>query len=268
MTFDSRTQAGKMKCKQIEAPEFCHDTTRLPHARPLRRNPFEWTSYRSLPPCLFSWRGESAEALLSRFPSLSLELVNKVIAFYGANKDEVDAYVKQCQAEIGGQRNGAGRANSGGTEAKAESHGAGILPMISPHGFLLDEHLRGPLWEAIQAHNSRPEVEAIRRTVSATGLPRRWAPMIPISCSGLNEEAPLVSCDRQTMASFFWEHINAGRHLPGLILLPDVFSIPEVVEFLVLTIHAREPDEWRDRIVYYSNDQNFTSYGPSSTSRR
>ena len=34
--------------------------------------------------------------------------------------------------------------------------------MISPHGFLLDEHLRGPLWEAIQAHNSRPEVEAIR----------------------------------------------------------------------------------------------------------
>jgi hypothetical protein len=28
---------------------------------------------------------------------------------------------------------------------------------------------------------------------------------------------------------------------------------------LILSAHASEPDEWRDRIVYYSNDQNLMS---------
>lgn len=61
------------------------------------------------------------------------------------------------------------------------------------------------------------------------------------------------------MASYSWEHISAGKHLLGLILLPNVFSIPEVLEFLILAVYASEPDEWQDRIVYYSNDQNLTS---------
>jgi hypothetical protein len=42
--------------------------------------------------------------LVSRFPSLSRELVDQVIAFYRANKVEVDAYVAACQAEIDRQR--------------------------------------------------------------------------------------------------------------------------------------------------------------------
>jgi hypothetical protein len=33
--------------------------------------------------------------------------------------------------------------------------------MISPLGFVLDEHLRGPLWDAIQAHNAKPRAEPI-----------------------------------------------------------------------------------------------------------
>jgi uncharacterized protein (DUF433 family) len=52
----------------------------------------------------FHGRGESPEALVRRFPSLPLELVNNVIAFYRSNKDEVDAYVARCQAEIDRQR--------------------------------------------------------------------------------------------------------------------------------------------------------------------
>jgi hypothetical protein len=69
----------------------------------------------------------------------------------------------------------------------------------------------------------------------------------------------VVSCDRQTMASLFRDHINAGRHLPGLILLPNVFSIDDVLEYLILAAYASEPWEWQDRILYYSNDQNFAS---------
>jgi len=33
--------------------------------------------------------------------------------------------------------------------------------MISPLGFVLDEHLRGALWDAIQAHNAKPGAEPI-----------------------------------------------------------------------------------------------------------
>lgn len=37
--------------------------------------------------------GESAEMLASRYPTLSLSLVHKTIAFYLDNRAEVDAYV-------------------------------------------------------------------------------------------------------------------------------------------------------------------------------
>ncbi len=62
----------------------------------------------------------------------------------------------------------------------------------------------------------------------------------------------VVSCDRHTMAMYFWDHIDAGRHSPGLILLPNVFSIADVLEYLILAAHASERTEWHDRIVYYS----------------
>jgi uncharacterized protein (DUF433 family) len=52
----------------------------------------------------FHNQGESSEALVRRFPSLSRELVDKVLAFYHANQGEVDAYVAACQAEIDRQR--------------------------------------------------------------------------------------------------------------------------------------------------------------------
>src|SRR5437867_3470270 len=48
--------------------------------------------------------GDTAEALHNEFPSLPLELINKVIAFYEANRAEVDAYVDDCERECERQR--------------------------------------------------------------------------------------------------------------------------------------------------------------------
>lgn len=48
--------------------------------------------------------GFSAEMLLCEFPTLTLALIHKVIAFYLENRDEVDAYAVQCQEEIERQR--------------------------------------------------------------------------------------------------------------------------------------------------------------------
>lgn len=49
-------------------------------------------------------QGYSPEMLLGQFPSLSLALIHKLIAFYLENQPAVDAYVAGCQSEVGRQR--------------------------------------------------------------------------------------------------------------------------------------------------------------------
>jgi uncharacterized protein (DUF433 family) len=53
--------------------------------------------------------GYSPEALLDVFPTLSLLLVHKLIAFYLENQVDVKAYVAACEAEIERQRAAAPR---------------------------------------------------------------------------------------------------------------------------------------------------------------
>ncbi len=48
--------------------------------------------------------GFNAEMLHEQFPTLPVELINKVLQFYAANRAEVDAYVARCQAKIDEQR--------------------------------------------------------------------------------------------------------------------------------------------------------------------
>ena len=45
-------------------------------------------------------RGESPEAIVQSFPSLSLEQVYGGIAFYLAHRDEIDAYLKRGEARF------------------------------------------------------------------------------------------------------------------------------------------------------------------------
>ena len=45
-------------------------------------------------------RGETAKQLAKRWDTLSLDLINKVLAFYHENKEEVDAYVAREQAAL------------------------------------------------------------------------------------------------------------------------------------------------------------------------
>src|SRR5438067_7249331 len=48
--------------------------------------------------------GFSPERLHEQFPTLPPELIRKALAFYEANRAEVDAYVARCQEEIDRQR--------------------------------------------------------------------------------------------------------------------------------------------------------------------
>jgi uncharacterized protein (DUF433 family) len=44
--------------------------------------------------------GSSAERIVEEFPTLSLLQVERVLAFYRENREEVDRYVAECRAEI------------------------------------------------------------------------------------------------------------------------------------------------------------------------
>ena len=55
--------------------------------------------------------GESAEMIAVRYPTLSLSLVHRVIAFYLDNSREVDAYIASCSAAINDQQRLAPRVN-------------------------------------------------------------------------------------------------------------------------------------------------------------
>ena len=48
--------------------------------------------------------GYSPEMLIEQFPTLSLALIHKVIAFYLENRSEVDSYVANYEAELEQQR--------------------------------------------------------------------------------------------------------------------------------------------------------------------
>ena len=53
--------------------------------------------------------GKSPEQLVEEFPTLSLARVQQVLAFYRANKAEVDAYIAEHDAELERQMAGARR---------------------------------------------------------------------------------------------------------------------------------------------------------------
>jgi uncharacterized protein (DUF433 family) len=46
------------------------------------------------------WRGQTAESIAQSFPVLTLEQVYGALTFYLANKSEVDAYLKEAEAEF------------------------------------------------------------------------------------------------------------------------------------------------------------------------
>jgi hypothetical protein len=121
----------------------------------------------------------------------------------------------------------------------------------TPVAYLLDEHLRGPLWDAIRHHNARPDAEPlVAYRVGDPPAPPLGADDPEILRWAEREGCILVSCDRRTIAAHLRDHLDAGGHSPGVFLLPNVFSLSDVVEYLVLAAHVADPSEWRDRIVF------------------
>jgi hypothetical protein len=119
-----------------------------------------------------------------------------------------------------------------------------------PLAFLLDEHLRGPLWQAILRHNlsGGDPLDGVR-----VGDP----PDLPL---GSNDPAILqwtertgrilITEDRHTMAGHLSTHLASGRHSPGILMTHGAVRIQELVESLWLIAYAGQSDEFTDAVTY------------------
>ena len=83
--------------------------------------------------------------------------------------------------------------------------------------YLIDEHLRGPLWTAIQRHNAKGEhaIDAIR--VGDPGAPPLGAGDPEILQWAEGNQRVLVTLDESTMPSHLAEHLRDGRQSPGCV---------------------------------------------------
>ena len=99
-----------------------------------------------------------------------------------------------------------------------------------PLAFLLDENIRGPLWQYIRRHNARGvnPLDAVRvgdvpDLPLASGDPEiiAWA---------ARENRILISFDEHTLAAHLTAYMAAGNHSPG-ILIPRTAPLAELVSF-------------------------------------
>src|SRR5437867_1876725 len=119
-----------------------------------------------------------------------------------------------------------------------------------PLAFLLDENLRGHLWNAIRQHNKRSVF-----TIDATrvGDP----PSLPLGTLDLAILAwaeqtgrLLVTLDESSIPGHLADHIRAGHHSPGVLIVRSGCTMPEVITALVLVAYASDAWEWVDQIKY------------------
>jgi Domain of unknown function (DUF5615) len=120
-----------------------------------------------------------------------------------------------------------------------------------PLAFVLDEHLRGPLWQGILRHNLQGD--AFPLDVVRVGD----APELPLSSDdpavllwAAREGRILITEDRHTMAAHLRDHLSVGHHSPGILIARAGQSVPALVECLVLIAYAGEEADFADAIFY------------------
>lgn len=116
--------------------------------------------------------------------------------------------------------------------------------------YVLDEHLRGRLWHAIQSHNARGPY--LIDAVCVGDLPDLplGSPDPDILAWAESKGRILVSRDETTMKTYLAEHLQARKHSPGLFLVRKSSLMADVVFFLAAAAHASDPADWQDRFVY------------------
>jgi hypothetical protein len=116
--------------------------------------------------------------------------------------------------------------------------------------FLLDEHLRGVLWLAIQRHNARGglPIDAVR-VGDPLDLPLGSDdPSILLWAE--REGRILLTQDVSTMPGFLNQHLQAGHHSPGVFMITIACSIAQLIGYFELVSHAGNSVDYKNAITY------------------
>jgi hypothetical protein len=116
--------------------------------------------------------------------------------------------------------------------------------------YVLDEHLRGELWQAILSHNAKGVYPVDAVCVGAAFDLPLGSSDPEILLWGERYSRILVTRDEKTMKTHLADHLSNGHHSPGVFLIRKGSTIPEVVSFLVAAAHASETADWQDQWAY------------------
>ena len=116
--------------------------------------------------------------------------------------------------------------------------------------FLLDENLRGALWQAIQQHNAT-SVEALDCLCVGNSPAPPLGTLDPDLLLWIEAHGRiLVSRDKRMVGTHLASHWQAGRHIPGLLILRSTWTIGGVVAALLLYHQLYEPPDLVDRVEF------------------
>jgi len=119
-----------------------------------------------------------------------------------------------------------------------------------PLTYILDEHLRGMLWQAIQQHNASSAfpIDAVQ-----VGDP----PDLPLGSSDPDillwaerEGRVVVTRDYSTMFGHLTAHLRAGHRCAGLYIIRSKATIPQIVDYLAAAAYAGDPAVLQDGYEY------------------
>lgn len=119
-----------------------------------------------------------------------------------------------------------------------------------PLEFVLDEHYRGPLWQAVLRHNLNGAypLEIVRVGDLPDLLLGTRDPELLVWAE--QQARILVTEDRRTMPRHLHNHLLVGHHSPGVFMTRIDSRCRELVEYLILATYASEPGEFADVITY------------------
>jgi hypothetical protein len=119
-----------------------------------------------------------------------------------------------------------------------------------PLTYLGDENLPGRLRRAIQRHNARGVLPLdYLRTGEPDDLP--LGSTDPAILLWIEQHGRiLLTLDERSMPKYLAQHLQDGRHVPGIFMVQPSSKMADVLDFLVLAAYASDVSDWRDQIRY------------------
>jgi hypothetical protein len=111
---------------------------------------------------------------------------------------------------------------------------------------LLDEHVDPKL----RTQLIRQASDLVVWMIGDPGAPKRGTPDPDILLWCEVNGFTLVTSNRRSMPGHLQAHLVAGRHVPGILVLPPDMTIGAVLEQLLLIWGASEAEEYRDLLLY------------------